>query len=318
MSARRSWDVRREVRAPDAPQPAARKRESLKERRRKQRRVFLIILAILAALVLVAVVYLLWQPFVRIASVSAEGPNAEDAKVIAERALEGTYLYALPKDSIFIFPEGAIRREILSTYPAVTAVSISRTGFTSIAVKNVSRTSAFMWCGESASSSTSCYQADAEGFVFAESGLAAAAKVADLMSAETAPEGVAEAAPAVEDIDMSVLRVYAPLEETEGGSSPVRAHVVGAARLPDALRFVKAVKSLGVGVVSVEIRDDEADLYTPEGTRITYILGREQQAAELAASSFPTLHIGNGGLEYVDLRFDGKVYVKRWGESAAL
>lgn len=314
MSAKRSWDVRREPRsAPEAP--VRTRRESLKERRKKQRRILFIVLGFLAAILLAAGIYLLWQPFVRIESVSAEGPNAEDARGIAEAALEGTYLYILPKDSIFIFPEGAMRRKILGEYPAVTAVAIKRTGFTSIAVTTVPRTSAFIWCGVSAGTASPCYQADAEGFVFAlEEGYTEAA-VAVAMEEVTNPEAVVAAEPVVEDIDMSVLRIYAPLENIEG-ESPIRAHVVGASRLPDALRFVKAMKSLNVGIVSVEIREDEADLYTPHGTRITYILGREKAAADLAASAFPTLDLQSGAFEYVDLRFKGKVYVKRRGEAS--
>ena len=69
-----------------------------------------------------------------------------------------------------------------------------------------------------------------------------------------------------------------------------------------------------MNVVSVEIRGDEADLYTPHGTRVTYILGNEEKAAALAASAFPTLNIQGGQLAYVDLRFEGKVYIKRHGE----
>jgi hypothetical protein len=245
---------------------------------------------------------------------SAEGPDADAARVIAERAIKGTYLYVLPKDSIFIFPEGSIRRQILDAHPAITAVSIKRTGFTAIAIQNVPRTSAFIWCGPSAASSSPCYQADAEGFVFAPAEGTATVAVAAQMDALTEPTEVAERV--IEDVDMSVLRVYAPLAGE--GAEPVRSHVVGASRLPDALRFVKAMKSLGVGIVSVEIREDEADLYTPEGTRITYILGREKAAADLAASAFPSLKVPTGAFEYVDLRFDGKVYVKRWGEEAAL
>ena len=316
MSARRSWDVRREPRSAQSAPSQAQRRESLKERRRKQRRIFFLGLGVLGLILIAGLVYLLWQPFVRIESVSAEGPNAEEAKLVAERAIEGTYLYVLPRNSIFIFPEGSIRRQILSTHPAITAVSIQRTGFTSIAVRNVPRTSAFIWCGPSAASSSSCYQADAEGFVFAPEEGTAAVMVAVEMNALTEPTEAA--AKVVEDVDMSVLRVYAPLVGEGEAGTPVRAHVIGASRLPDALRFVKAIKALGVGVVSVEIREDEADLYTPEGTRITYILGRERAAADLAASAFPSLKIPAGAFEYVDLRFEGKVYVKRWGEAAPL
>ena len=316
MSAKRSWDVRREVRgAPEAPVRSTQKKASLKDRRRKQRALFFIVLGVLAVVVVAALVYLCWQPFVRIETVEASGPNAVEAKGIAEAALNGTYLFVLPKNSIFIFPEGSMRRQILDAHPGVTAVAIKRTSFTSIALTNVPRASAFMWCGATVASSTGCYQADAEGYVFATEDGREEVAVAAQMDVLTEPQ--VEALPVVQDIDMSVLRIYAPLEKVEG-DSPIRAHVVGANRLPDELRFVKAMKSLNVGIVSVEIRDDEADLYTPEGTRITYILGREKSAADLAASAFPTLNVQGGGLEYVDLRFKGKVYIKRYGETAAI
>ena len=77
------------------------------------------------------------------------------------------------------------------------------------------------------------------------------------------------------------------------------------------LRFVKTLKSLGANITSVEIRGDEADLYTTYGTRITYVLGREQQAASLAATAFPSLTLSNSSLLYVDLRFDSKVFFKK-------
>ena len=323
MSAKRSWDVRREVRgASAAPQTPARRRETLKDKRTKQKRIFLIVLGVLLVLLLAGLVYLMWQPFVRITSVSSEGPNAQDAKLMAEEALVGTYAYVLPRDSIFIFPEGSIRRQILNTHPAITAVSISRASFTSISIKTVPRASAFMWCGASAELRGPCYQADAEGFIFADEEGREAVAVAVRMDMLTEPsfeesivmQEVVEEEPIIEDVDMSVLRIYAPLERE--GETPIRAHVVGASRLPDALRFVKAMKELGVGIVSVEIREDEADLYTPEGTRITYILGDEEEAAKLAASSFPSLNVSSGALQYVDLRFEGKVYVKRHNEGA--
>jgi hypothetical protein len=73
------------------------------------------------------------------------------------------------------------------------------------------------------------------------------------------------------------------------------------------------MRTLGADIVSIDIRGDEADLYTRAGTRITYVLGREQQAAGLAASAFPTLKLNDGSLLYVDLRFDSKVFFKKKG-----
>ena len=70
------------------------------------------------------------------------------------------------------------------------------------------------------------------------------------------------------------------------------------------------MKSLNVPIVSLVLRGDEADLYPQSGTRITYVLGQEQAAAQLAKAAFPSLDLNDGSVQYVDLRFDGKVYYK--------
>ena len=312
MSAKRSWDVQREPTrsAPVAPRPASPKnRQSLKARRSERKKKLGIALLILLVILLCGLVYLIWQPFVRIQEVTAEGPHAETVKQVAEESLWGTYGYVLPKNSIFMSPEIYVRERILEAHPDIVAVSISRTGFTSISVKGVPRTSAFIWCGPTALETGSCYEADAEGLVYAqisETQLVAfdTASTTEVIAAKTMPE---------------VLHIYAPLAyPEEGDGTPIRAHVVGAQQIPNILRFVKAMNLLGVRIDSVEIRADEADLYTPEGTRITYILGKEEAAAALAASSFPTLNIPSGVYLYVDLRFDGKVYVKRHAGEAVV
>lgn len=312
MSVKRSWDVRRDTGS--APAPVSRKRESLKEKRKKSKKVFFIVLSVVSSLLIVAAVYGMWQSPVRISTVTAEGPNAEAIQAIAKDALQGTYAYVLPRDSIFVFPESSIRASILRAYPSISAVAISRTSFSEIQVRAIPRASAFVWCGASAVEASVCFEADAEGLIFAE--IESRVAMGKVVSAEmdmVASEMV-DIAP-VQDIDPSSLRIYAPLESEENDDgTPLRAHVVGASRIPDALRFVKAMRALGVNIASVEIREDEADLYTPDGTRITYILGDEEKSAALAASSFPTLNIGSGQLAYVDLRFEGKVYIKRRGE----
>lgn len=312
MSVKRSWDVRRDTRS--APAPVVRKRESLKEKRKKNKKVFFIVLGVVCSLLIVAAVYGMWQAPVRISSVTAEGPEAEAVQKIAERSLEGTYGYVLPRNSIFIFPESSIRASVLRSYPNISAVSISRTSFTEIHVRTVLRASAFVWCGVTADAAGNCYDADAEGLIFGEiASLPTMAKSAPV-EMDTVAASVMDVVPE-QNIDPSSLRIYAQLEsENNDDGTPLRAHVVGAERIPDALRFVKAMRALNVSIVSIEIRDDEADLYTPQGTRITYILGDEEKSAALAASSFPSLNLSDGQLAYVDLRFEGKVYIKRRGE----
>lgn len=309
MSAKRSFDVRRKPATRSAPTPTrgrrtqasrptkaatAKKRASaLSERRREAKHRLFWLYVGLAVLLVGVVIYGFWRPEVRIATVQSEDTTLV---ALAKEALEGTYGYVIPRDSIFFYPERDVRQAVLDARPEVSAVSVSRSGLTAISIDTIERTVAFWWCGtpESASAGdSSCYEADAEGFIFRPAGV---------VDASSTPVGTA-------------LRMYAELEDaTSTPDYPLRGKMESLESVPDVLRFVKAMKALGVSPVSLAIRGDEADLFVPSsgrGTRITYVLGREEAAAKLAAAVFPRLNLTDGSIEYVDLRFNGKAYIKR-------
>lgn len=267
-------------------------REPLKKRRKKTQKAFGIVVLVLIALAVAAFFYVAWLPAFRVASITASGPHAEEAKVIAARTLEGTHAFVLPRNSLFFIPERDVRANILVEHPDIEAVSISASGLTELSITTLPRAEAFVWCGASPElADGQCYSANAEGLIFAP----------------VAPE-VASTSEA--------LRIYAAIEGQEG-DTPVKARIGYASRIPEALRFIKAMQQLGANVVSASLRTDEADLYTEAGTRITYVLGREQEAAGIAASVFPQLSLNDGSVSYVDLRFSGKAYFKRASEAAS-
>lgn len=282
---------------PRAAAPAkerATRSSPLRTKRKKERKAAGILLSILALIVLAIIIFVLWLPALRIQAIEADGPDAEGIKTVSMQALEGRAFGVLPRSSIFLIPEDDIRAKVLDAYPHVQAVSISATGLTTLKVKTSSRTNAFVWCGESpALPSASCYDADAEGLIFAAHPLSVASSTATSTDRE--------------------LLVYGPLEGA--GESPIRAHVTYASALPGALKFIKAMRGLGADISSVTLRGDEIDLHTNAGTRITYVIGKEGEAAILAATSFPSLKLNDGSIEYIDLRFQNKVYLKRKGQA---
>jgi hypothetical protein len=315
MSERKSWDIQ-----PSAPRsrPTQRKappeivrrpstRESvrratptrssvpLKRRRQLARRRLLIIALSLLAVLVVAVEVVLWQPWFRVATVDASGPGADTLPTFLQEKLSGTRFLIVPKNSIFFLPEKELRAAVLHAYPNVSAVSLSPKGLTTLSVKTLGRASIFWWCGTSyATPYGSCFDTDNEGFIFAP-------------AIETVSEGTST--------DTSMLRVYAPVADADASlASPLGAHLQSPAHIPGVTQFVKAMRTLGADVVMVDMRGDEADLYTQAGTRITYVIGKEEEAAALAASGFPNLNLNDGSLLYVDLRFSGKVYFKKRGE----
>ncbi|HEX5774697.1 MAG TPA: hypothetical protein VFY28_01905 [Candidatus Paceibacterota bacterium] len=303
-----------------APRPRSRKTPpkrpiersgTLKQRRRQERKLALAVWALATLLFLGAALYGVWLPVFRVNAVEAEGPDPEGIAAAAEEALEGRRFLVLPKDSILLIPEQDIRESVLAAYPAVQAVSIAATGLTSLKVTAIVRASSFTWCGESVEvPAASCYEADAEGLVFAptERPEAEATTTEPAATSTLASLFGKRAEPSTE----SSLLVYGPLEGDENG--PIRAHVTYASALPGALKFVKGMRALGADIRSVTLRGDEIDLHTRAGTRITYVIGKEGQAAVLASTAFPTLDLNDDSIEYVDLRFENKVYLKRTDE----
>lgn len=312
--AKQSFDIKasRKKTAPPASKAKTQKKQShprlatrapkrkLRDRRREEflRTVTLIVFG--AAIVAGLLLYILWLPSLRIQSVHAEGyGSAESMERIAAAELKGTYAGMVPKNSFFFYPERAIRAAVLEAHPAVSAVSVSRTGFDSMLLKASARSSAFWWCGtpEQLSAKTgNCYETDAEGFVFEK-------------AEEAGVEVVASSSAS------SMLIVYAELDSASSTASyPLRSRVLGATALTDVLRFVRAIETLGIPVASIAIRKDEAELFVAPSTRIQYVIGKEREAAKNAEAAFKGLNLLDGSIEYVDLRFDGKVYLKRTGE----
>lgn len=298
--ARRSMDAIAPRIKASAPRIVPTRREAVREpvrgprvplgRRRRIKRTRLLILIGTVTLVLVALGEVaLWQSPLRVSTVTVEGPGAEIVQHFVEEQLAGSRYLIVPNNSIFFIPEARIRAAVLRTFPDIDAVSIAPSGLTTLALKTTGRATVLWWCGTSTDVvGSSCYQTDAKGFVFA---------------AVPAEEHTASS---------STLTLYGALVEPPSGTTPpIGSSLLSAEKLPALIQFIKALRGLGADVVSVTLRADEADIYTKAGTRITYVLGREQAAVNLATSGLPTLNVNDGSLLYVDLRFDSKVFFKK-------
>jgi hypothetical protein len=346
MSAKKSWDIAPKSRPQPAPQPEARKdsrerpviratvrnvprptartKERLRDRRKKQRRSVFVVFLIFILLLIAAAFYALWQPYFRIETVNATDPHQAEIILAAQTEIAGTYWHLLPKNSIFLYPQNALRASLLAAFPDIEALSIRRESFSAISITPTARVSAFLWCGDMPSSSgvpSSCYNADAAGFIFDQVSSGASLDTnnstvpatATSNASSTASSTITKIAP---KISYGSLVVYSALAETAtstgvSATNPIGLHVEGASHIPAALEFIKILSNLGVQVTSLVIRDDEADVFTSVGTRITYVLGREVDAAALAQAVLPKLNLSDGNVEYLDLRFAGKAYLKR-------
>ncbi len=254
----------------------------LKERRRRSRKRLSILLSILAIVLLAVGVWATWQPSVRVAHTVVVPANTEHEALVAS-ALTGSYAWLIPRDSILFLPIGAIRRALAAHDARVQAVSVRRINLTSIAIETHGRTAVATWCGGTESAEQGeCYFIDAEGFIFA-------------LAASTSPT-------------LNSFAVYDPLVS---GEVALRATLKHAEALPDAFDFARRVGELGSSVTKLIFRDDEADLILASGTRVTYVVGSEVAAFADLISAKSELDLSSGALDYIDLRFPGKVYLKK-------
>jgi hypothetical protein len=263
---------------------AALDRERMASRRKKRRQRFVVTSVLLGLLLIAGAIYELNQPHVRIAQVNIYGADQSYAAV-AYRALEGKYWGLIPRDSIFFYPASQIRADIIELHPDVAAISFFRKGLTGLSIKINDRVPIARWCGLSPTLGVEeyCYVFDASGLIFA---------AADLSSQPLNP-----------------FRVYAPLkEETE---EPLHATVAHAEKLPSTFDFARQLGTFGSPVTHIVFQQDEVHQHLTSGTRITYVLGNEQNAYTALVSSKENINLIDGSIDYIDLRFDGKVYVKK-------
>lgn len=285
-------------------------------RRRVRRRRFLITLGVLSLLLCAGVLYGLQESMVRISHIEISGADQSFAD-IAKEAMQGSYFGIIPRDSIFFFPASRIRADIIHQHPDIAAVSIFRNGFSDLSINVSSRVPIANWCGTplastspmgvltsevSPTTSGDCYLFDASSFIYATGTDAGGVSVS---GSETSPEK-----------PLTPFILYSRLQGDV--SAPVGATLRDANQIPAVFDFARQIESFGPAVISIVIRSDEVDFFlapstagASSGPRITYLLGDEQNAFTALVSAKDQLNLSDPALEYVDLRFHGKIYFKR-------
>lgn len=258
-----------------------RSNERLAVRRRTRHRMGLIFFLILLLLLLTATIYGLRHSAARISHIEVISVDASLSGYATSR-MQGNYFGIIPRDSIFFFPEESIRADILSSHNDIVAVSILRNGFTGILIKADYRVPVARWCGISKTIGVEeyCYFFDTDGLIYS-------------------------AATTTQPINSFVVYNALPVDD-----DPIGLTLPFAKDFPAIFDFARQLSTLGSQVVSVAIHDGEVDNRLASGTRVTYVLGREQVAFTALVSARNNFNLADGSVDYVDLRFDGKVYVK--------
>lgn len=276
---------------------------------------------ILFVFLFVFAVVMLRQPFAKITRIVVVAPNGISngaVTSIVRRALTGSYVGIIPYSSIVFLNSASVRKAVLDSDPTIAAVSISRKGLSSLDITLEPRTALSQWCGTFASSTpantlsgdtnvtvdSSCYLFDSSGFLYQQ--LASSTSLAS--SASSTAVGLRERSVISSSTALFPYTVYAPLVAT---GTPYLNTIASESLLPHIFDLAQNIRTFNTVVLSIVLRGDEVDFFLDNGTRITYVRGNERNAFTLLSSVAKDISLSDGSLQYVDLRFKGKVYFKK-------
>lgn len=107
-------------------------------------------------------------PEITIAVVKVEGTYFSDDSLVhevVEGKLKGSYAFLVPKKNAFAVPANGIEKELLSVFPSIQGVSITKDSLNTLRVSVSERIPVAKWCRDFSSTSP-CYLMDKDGFIF--------------------------------------------------------------------------------------------------------------------------------------------------------
>lgn len=274
-----------------------------RERKAKKRRLYFLISAIVVLLSILSFVSHL-RP-INISNVIVEGNRISSVRDITKsvnKTIEGNYLFIFSKSNIFIFSKSNIEDKLLSEFPRLETVSVSRLGFNGIKVEVKEREGQYLWCGYldedfNINSESTCYFTDEEGYVFGTSPYFSGNAYFKFYGSETMNRTI----------------------------SPVGQNLVSKELFVELLRVVYGLERLGIISESIKIRDNgeyhivlekTANSQTSKSFIIFSKDNNLEESLENLTVAFSSADFKKqfdeqrDSLLYIDLRFKDKVYYK--------
>lgn len=267
--------------------------QSKLKKQRRQRRVRLAIVIAAAVFVFAgAIVGSTWIPNVRINTVEVVGTetqNPADIDVLSRETLRGAYLFIIPKNNIFLYPESVLLGVLRSRYPAVKDFRVRAKNFHTLEVEVAERHPVAVWCGENPDTPESCRLMDESGFAYAPAASFSGDVYVRYFGRATTTEG------------------YVLTEAPKKFLTPAEFRPLGAL----AAAFAAHQGTNGVTGIAVDSNND-VKLTFANGFSVRFLLkesgGDVFERFTLALRSEPFAARQLSEIEYLDLRFGDKLY----------
>jgi cell division septal protein FtsQ len=146
----------------------------LKQKRQKQALVkrgiiFFVILILLAVLI-----YVSRLPKLQISNITVSGNDltrSEDVVKIVNKIFSNKYLFLIPKGNAFLYSKSEIENKLKEEFPRIVSLSIDQLVLNDLNIKIKERSSTYLWCGKDVpkvNEIPECYYVDNEGYIFAK------------------------------------------------------------------------------------------------------------------------------------------------------
>lgn len=246
-------------------------------------------LGFVLALAFVGSVFAARAQFGRIQNVAINGNELVQEKALQEIAwteLSGSFLFAFPKNSLAIYPKKNIEEKIRNQFPTISNVEISRGNSKALQIDITEHTPDFLWCNNL--TREKCYFMDRQGFIFTESA----------------------------GFSKDVLFTFYGLVDSAGPSGPIGKTYLSQEKFAELNYFIDSMKLLDISPVGLNARgQDDFELYLSSGGSILF---SNREAFLNTFENLETIIAEQGRLdknflsrlEYIDIRFSSKVFVK--------
>ena len=279
------------------------KRRSLYSSRRikERKRTFIRSVIVIVIVMVTSIAFFSWashKPEITIKNIIVVGASSFVDKKIetyVEQKIRGDYLWLFSRANIFLYPRQGIKEGLLNTFPHLSKAHVSFDNFQSISVHIEERKPYYLWCGSL--EDEECYFLDLDGAIFA---------------------------PAPYFSGSVYFEFYGPIGGEKIRTQGIREAPLGFYFLPtqEFKRIIAFKNALGViGILGERffVREDgDYEFVLRNGAEILFnreqdfdvILNNLDAALGTEALENDDLTEENASLEYIDLRFNNKVFYK--------
>lgn len=277
----------------------------LKDLKRKRLRIFWykVLFVFIGLLVLFGASVLIMRiDKLKITKVTIEGNHvvqSEDIQKKINEELSGNYLFFFPKRNGLLYPRHTIRNDLQETFPRFDQVVVTRENINEIKIVVVERESVYLWCGMHVRNFTDadnpCYYVDEQGYIFSKAPYFSGTIYFKFFGSNIAlPD-----------------------------DNPIGKYVLPSNVWGQVVLLKDDIESLGFAPHSLAIYDKGEYSFLlssiPEDTRLRIVFSDKYDLKKIGANLASALTVEPlktdiqtkfTSLEYIDLRYENKVYYK--------